>query len=413
MTETDNQPPATDTRTLTLSSFIMYLLGLILLFYSIVLRIEPGLGHPILQSLHITADALVPALANYQLPMILTFIAAGFLIDIAGPRFWLLTGVIIAIVGNYFYSDAANMDDILTSRILIGFSHPILFLSILKLGADWIPKNHFGVFVGFFFSVLLLTPQFIQPILLYANKTYGWDVVINGITFAGVFLLLTLIATCFLKSTAPGFKSMKLGGMLKSSKIWLLCLISSLGWIANTFMLNWGAIILNHGLQFIPSLALSTVQETFLFFSLGAIFFGLFSDVTRCPRLALFLGLLLAGAAFTTLMLRPDLSHMNLGNLVLATGFLAGSAVTCYLLAFDFFGAATSASAFGLIACITTFCNTWFAEFSASMMIPIVKSPAHMNFTAYMYILATIPAALFFGALLTLMLGRTRQILPE
>lgn len=410
---TDNPTPAVHSRSLTASSCIMYLFGLILLFYSIVLRIEPSIGHPILQSLKISPDAIVPALANYQFPMILAFIAAGFLIDILGPRFWLFIGLILTIVGNYFFSDAASMQDILVSRILIGFSHPIIFLSILKLGADWIPKNHFGLFVGFFFSVLLLTPQFIQPLFIFANKTYGWDMVVNGITFLGVFLLLTLIATCFLKSSAPGFKSMNLSGLLKNSKVWLLCIISTLAWIANTFMLNWGAVILNHGLHFPPSLALSSVQEMFLFFSLGGIFFGLFSDVTRCPRLFLFSGLILAGAAFATLMVRPDLSLMTLGNLVLFIGFVSGSAITCYLLAFDFFGAATSASAFGLIAFATTMGNTWFAQLTSGVMIPIVKGPLNMDFNAYMYVLAAIPSALFLGALLTLTLGRTRQILPD
>ncbi|MDR3478017.1 MAG: MFS transporter [Gammaproteobacteria bacterium] len=396
------------------SGLFICLIGLLLIAYSIALRIEPAvLGHPVLQSLHLTNENLTEIMLKYQFPMVFTFILAGLLIDIFGPRFWLVVALILTIAGNDFYSEATSLQEILIGRILIGFAHPFIFIGALKLGVDWLPKNHLGFYIGLLFAVLLLSPELFQPSFIAVSQHLGWDNTLNSLMALGGVLMLCLIVTCRLKSFAPGFASMNLVSVLRGGKIWILCIVSCLGWMSNTFLLNWGAIFLNKGLHFLPSLALGTVQNAFLFFALGAVFFGTLTDISRKPRLWLVLGYFFAALTFAATVAAPELSKLTVGNLFLATSFLTSTAIICYVLASDLFGAANSGFAFGLIAFVTTIGNTWFALFNTYLLAPIMRSQTTTALSSYMYLLALVPFALVLGSLLAIKLRKPKTLFAD
>jgi predicted MFS family arabinose efflux permease len=396
------------------SGLFICLIGLLLIAYSIALRIEPGvLGHPILQSLHLTPAFLADILSKYQFPMVFTFILAGLLIDIFGPRFWLVVAIILTIAGNDFYSEASSLQEIMIGRILIGFAHPFILIGALKLGVDWLPKHHLGFYVGLVFAVLLLSPDLLPTSFMALTHRLGWDNTINSLMATGGVLILCLIATCRIKSFAPGFASMNLTSVLRGSKIWILCMVSCLGWMSNTFLLNWGAIFLNKGLHFSPAMALSTVQGAFLFFALGAVFFGTMTDISRKPRLWLILGYFFAAVSFASILAVSQFSRLEVGNLFLLTSFFTSTAIICYVLAADLFGPANSGFAFGLVAFVTTIGNTWFAQFNTYLLAPIMRSQTTTALGSYLYLLALVPFALILGSLLAIKLRKPKTLFAD
>ncbi len=392
------------------------LLGLLAIFFSIILRNEPVLMQSdILRLFHIPASTLSDLAIRYQYSLIATLLFAGLIVDLFGPRTILTLALVAAIAGNSVFGKAAGIPAMIDGRILIGYAHPFILISVLKLGTQWLPKRHFAFFCGLLFAILLMTPVITKNVLTAMVNDIGMRAAANLINCLGVLLIGNVLATYYLQSpfiTSTQFNLKQALPLITNGKIWLICMISLLGWIGNTFLLNYGATYLIGVHHFTRDIASDTVSMAFACFALGAITMGMFADLLGKKQLLITLGYLLAASALATVLYMPGLTYTTLALFFFATSFFTGTAVISYAKAYDFCSDTTAGSVFALIAFITTLGNVLFTLILGNLLQPTLPYLATTGAKTWQQLLGIIPAALAIGGISAIMLHKKTPKLP-
>ena len=376
-------------------------IGLLAIAYSVTLRIEPGvLFNSLLSEMHTSPQALNDLNAHYQYSLIAALVVAGIVVDILGPRLTLSLALIVAICGNYLFASADSITTISYSRILIGYAHPFILISVLTLGTLWLPRRHFALFVGSVFATLLLFPNCISPYLSTISTKLQLHAVTLQLNSVGtaiiLFILFTLRATKTQTLDKTTFKT--IFAPLTQHQIWLIAFVSLLGWVPNTFLLNYGATYLHDNFHILPKIANDTIKIAFSCFALGAITTGLFAGLLEKNRFIITAGYLVAALIFTVIIFTPTLSSVMVASLLFAAAILASVAVICYAYAYDYCSPGRTGITFGLVASITTIGNTLMARQIGTMLdkyishFPIII-PWH-------WIVILVPLSLLIGAII-------------
>ncbi len=392
------------------SRLFICILGLLFIFYTILLRNEPSfMAARLMQQFHLSLEDMNDLTVKYQFSLILTYLFAGFIVDYVGARTILIVATLLATTGHYLFSTATSVHQILDGRILIGYAHPFIFLGALTLGTQWLPKKHFALYSGFLFAVLLLTPQMSKPFVIYFMDHFGWRTTCHMVTVFGAIicmaLLLSFRAKPFLMTSAT-----RLLSLLTHPSLWIISIVSCLGWMLNTFLLNWGSLYLYKAHTFLPNIAVSTVSQAFLFFSLGAIAMGFIANLLQKIRLLLVLGYWVSAAAFCIVLFQTPLSIVATANLIFLSAFAASAAILCYMKAYDICTPGSAGFTFGLIAFITTGGNTLFAMLFSMIIEPIASAKPPLNPDEWTSPLMVLPIVLVIGGILTLFLRKSAAV---
>jgi predicted MFS family arabinose efflux permease len=378
---------------------LICLVGLLAIAFSITLRIEPNvLFNHLLKELHTSPEALNQLTAHYQYSLIAALIVAGIVVDIIGPRLTLTFALIMAICGNYLFASADSMTAVSYSRILIGYAHPFILISVLTLGTLWLPRRHFAFFVGLVFVTLLLSPTYISPYLatiITKTDLHTATLKINAVAVAIIiFILITLKAHKI--SNKINFRELLMP--LQQHQIWLIACVSLLGWVANTFLLNYGVTYLIAHYHMAPRIASEAVRISFSCFALGAVTTSIFAGWLEKNRFVITAGYLLASLIYFIVLFTPDLSPILVTSLLFLAGLCASVAVICYAYAYDYCRPGRTGITFGLVASITTIGNTLMARLIGSL----VESYSGQVATPipWQWIASLVPWALLLGAII-------------
>jgi predicted MFS family arabinose efflux permease len=394
----------TQTESLNLKGIYVCLIGLLMLAFAMLLRIEPSLMQErLLTQLHMTHSVLDDLMVRYQFTLIFTLLFAGYYVDFVGTRTTLILAVIVGTIGNYFFGNAQTLSALIDARLVIGFVHPFIFVGLFVLGSQWLPRKYFALFVALLFAVLLLTPKYGAGLIIYLLHVSSWRAAVNYINITGIVLAILLaLSFAFIgpKKTFNLSSARSIFAILKNPKVIALCLISLLGWTANTFLFNWGAVYLNLILKFNVNLAIAATANTFISFVIGALVWGLVSTFFHRRHVTIAVCYFLAAICFGILVEKSNLSPAVIKALLCSIGFLTGAAVLCYAKAYDYCLPETSGFTFGLIACVTTGGNTLFAFVIGSLLEPVIEVHP-TDFSSWQMPLCIIPIALMFGALLS------------
>jgi len=142
----------------------------------------------------LTAAAAGGLLAVYFYTYAAMQIPSGILADYFGPRKVLTTGCIVGGVGSMLFGAAPSVAALYAGRFLLSFGLSVVFVSILKVQANWFPSHYFGRvssllgFVGGAGSLIGATPM----ALLVAYAGWRGSYVLLGA--AGLFVA----ASCWL-----------------------------------------------------------------------------------------------------------------------------------------------------------------------------------------------------------------------
>ena len=396
-----------NTNTPHLSGFIMCLIGLLAIAFSITLRVEPGdLIDSLLRQLHTSPQALNDLVTHYQYALIAALLLAGIVVDIAGPRLTLVLALATAIFGNHLFANAQSTDNVYYSRVIIGLAHPFILISVLTLGTLSLPRRHFAFFVGLVFVTLLMLPNIIAPYLsrittreVLSNVAMWMNVFVAGLM---VLVLLSFGIKKFVAIKPRSFKQICLP--FAQTHIWMIGLVSLLGWLPNTFLLNYGANYLIDSFHVNEHTANETVRLAFSCFALGAIIPGIFAGFMKKKRLLIATGYGLATITFCIVLYVPNLAFTTAATLIFLTCFFTSVAIICYAKAYDYCREGHTGITFGLVACITTIGNTLMARLFGyliskySSTFPVVS--------VWHWILTLIPLALILGAVCALTLRK-------
>ncbi len=185
---------------------------------------------------------------------------------------------------------------------------------------------------------------------------------------------------------------------LKQHQIWLIAFVSLLGWVPNTFLLNYGTTYLQANFHMWLKIANETVKIAFSCFALGAVTTGLFAGLMEKHRFVVTTGYLLAALIFSTVIFTSDLTISVISTLLFLAGILASVAVICYAYAYDYCTPGRTGITFGLVACITTIGNTLMAKLIGELLEKYANHPAAT--IPWHWIVALVPLSLVIGAII-------------
>lgn len=387
------------------------LIGLFFIAYSIILRVEPVfMGQHLIEQFHIKPEDLDNLIVKYQFALMAALLFAGFIVDLVGPRTILVAAGLMATIGNYLFHNAISMTELTNSQIFIGFAHPFILIAALKLGTHWLPKKDFVLFSSFVFAILLMAAQLCRPLFNYMMSFTNWHIVVDYINLTGIVLIMFLLSTFYKITTLPveqtNFSLYDLFAILKNRNLWLISIISLLGWTVNTFFLNWGAVYLNKTHDFLPHLAGAMITLAFCVFALSGLIMGIIARFLKHLHFLMITGYWMAGAAFLSMLYIPDLTVLSTFSLLLLISFFISVTIICYARSYADCTPVSMGSRFSLIAFITTAGNSLFAFLLAKFTSPLVSASAPAVSISWEMILSSIPIGLFIGGLLVFFLRK-------
>jgi predicted MFS family arabinose efflux permease len=403
-----NRSPSNDTNSVQGIGLVLCLTALLAISFSIILRIEPAILQNDLQNIfHLSPDKFSELVIRYQYSLIATLLFAGLIVDYFGTRTILVLAIIVAMIGNYLFGEATAIPAMVHGRILIGYAHPFILISALKLGTQWLPGKRFSFFAGLLFATLLMTPVILKSPLSSLASHLDMSNFANLINIVGILIVSILLLTR--KQQGQFYVEENIGlpdivAILTSTKIWSICVISCLGWIANTFLLDYGMIFLIKNLHFSHQAASETISITFMCFALGAVITGLLAESLPKKRFLIAIGYTTAAITFSIVLYMPHLNAMLVSGLIFATGFFTGSTVICYAKAHEFSRPTNAGCAFALIAFMTTVGNTLFTLLIGNILETKMSTLATSHMLTWQILLTLIPFALAIGAILAIRL---------
>jgi hypothetical protein len=399
---TDSPPPLVKKVSVIPGQLICFL-GLLALMFSVILRIEPQLMHSdVLVLLHASAEDIYDVNITYQYYLIGALLIAGLLVDIMGPRIVLVLALGTAMTANYFFSIPSAAIPALWGKIIISHTHPFILISALTLGAYWLQRRHFAFYAGLIFATLLSLPSITKffPVNIVSIENLHTAMLASNI-FGGLIIAAMAFSIMFPVNELHGenfFDDMY--STLRYSKVWGICVVSLLGWIFNTFLLNYGATYLVSVKHLVSENANVTVNIAFSCFAVGAITLGIIADFFNEKCIFITIGYLLAAFCFSLILFGPALSNQDIAILLYLTGFFCGAATITYAKVLDLASTSSAGIAFGLMAAITTLGNSFAGKGLALLLEHYVKDPATASAVTWQIILGIIPCALLFGAIL-------------
>jgi predicted MFS family arabinose efflux permease len=353
---------------------------------------------------------------RYQYSLIATLLFAGLIVDYFGTRTILVLAIIAALIGNYLFGKATAIPAMIHGRMLIGYAHPFILISALKLGTQWLPNKRFSFFAGLLFATLLMTPVILKAPLSSLATQLDMPHFTNLINIIGILLVCVLLLTR--KQHDRLYIEEDIGArailaIFTNPTIWCICVISCLGWIANTFLLDYGMIFLIKNLNFNHLTASETISTTFMCFALGAAFTGLLAESLPKKRFLIAIGYTIAAITFSIVLYMPHLNAIAASSLIFATGFFTGATVICYAKAHEFSRPINAGCAFALIAFITTLGNTLFTLLIGNILEKEMPKISTAHSVTWQILLALIPCALVIGAILAIRLRNPTPLVQE
>ncbi len=327
------QPPAR------LSYFVWGLAAAFYLF-GFFQRVTPAsLAADLMRDFDLTAAALGNLSAFYYYAYAAMQIPTGILVDRWGPSRLFVAGSALSGAGAMLF---ALGDSVLVAglgRALIGASHGMAWVSMLKLVTHWFPPRRFGTLSGLSLAVGTLGAILAGPPLRALADAFGWRGVIA--VSGALALALAVAIRAFMRDdpSERGFDShappsararqsahasiaASLREIFRHRNVWLLPIVNSGtcgAFLAFTGL--WGVpfFVQQHALSVKKA---STVTSAMLvLFALGAPAFGHLSDRWRLRRRPFALGSALLAIGFGTLAMWPDAPLALLIPLLLAAGF--------------------------------------------------------------------------------------------
>jgi MFS family permease len=292
--------------------------------------------------LQVTASGFGIMTAFYYYAYTPMQLAVGVLLDRYGTKLILSACIILCVIGSFLFSITSSIYVASFARFLIGFASAFAFVGVLKLGAEWLPKQHFAFLAGLTTSLGMLGGMTGDIVLTGLIKDFGWQQVLYLGTLVGMilipFILLFIKDTPHPKETSSELnKSLRktfsgLKEIMKNPQMWIC------GLIANALFLSLTAFAELWGIKFLQtvynlesqqaSLACSTI---FLGWLVCSPFSGWLSDFINSRRIPLLGGGLLATATITLVILKPfGISFGLLCVLLFLFGSFCSTQILCF-----------------------------------------------------------------------------------
>ncbi|WP_291578651.1 MFS transporter [Clostridium sp. UBA6640] len=273
-------------------------------------------------------------------------IPTGVLVDYLGPKKTVVYGSLIAAIGSIIFSLSTTIILAYFSRLLVGLGVSVVFLSILKIQANWFPAKDFASMSGLTSFIGSMGGLLAQAPLLALVGLIGWR---SSFASMGIItIILAVLVILFVKNTPieedqskvnhqknnpsqnPQNILSQLLSVIKNPKIWSPAL--AFGTVNGAVMLFTGTF----GVSYITSIygvskviAANYISMALLASGVACLFVGKISDKLRKRKLPMVILAAIAAISWTTLVFaNPPIWLMVI--LVILIGASGSIGVICW-----------------------------------------------------------------------------------
>lgn len=291
---------------------------------------------------------------------------AGALVDRLGTRWTAAGGLAVMNLGVVVFATAGSYAPAFAGRALVGLGGSVIFLSILRLGANWFRPDEFATINGLTIAMAGLGGLVATTPLALAVEAAGWRATFLGL--AGVGFVLVLVVATVVRDTpaAAGLPEVQGVGptpdrsvreigtatrrVLREPETWVLgvVLFCSTGVGVTVFGL-WGIpyLVQTYGTSVTRASTYTLLGSLGLL--VGPPFLGWLSDRLERRTAIMVAGGVLYAATFVVLAVVGDPPLAVVGVLFFLAGGLAGALVLAYAVVKERHDPATSGVSVGTI----------------------------------------------------------------
>lgn len=325
-------------------AWLMWGLGAVLYLIGFFQRVAPAvITNELMHDFKMGAAGLGNLSAFYFYSYVLMQAPTGILADRLGPRRLLAAGALVAGFGTLLFGVAPSFFWAGFGRLLIGGSVAVAFVGMLKIAAHWFAPRQFAMASGMALFFGIIGAVSAGAPLRALVDAFGWRPVILAsalVTLAASFTIWILVRDDpsekgFLSYAPPETENHRESSILADFRevfryrnTWLLCLIPA-GVVGPmlTFSGLWGVPFLTTHYHFTPTKAAALNSTMLIAWALGGPLAGWVSDRLGRRKPVYLTGLLIVAAAWTVIIMVPDLPLPLLTGLMLTAGLASGAMV--------------------------------------------------------------------------------------
>lgn len=332
--------------------------------YEYLLRIEPGIMvHDLRVYFSLSAGGIGLLTSMYYWAYTPLQLFVGLITDFFGARRVLIAAIAACTIGTFAFGATHSAWMASGARFIVGFGSAFAFVGALKLGADWLPRSHFSLFVGLCTALGMLGAMFGETGMSWVVDHVGWHPVLVDSIWLGIVLIAIFALFVYEKHQVFGaehrIESLDFPLLRNALFKVLACdTIVKAGFIGCSLFLSLSIFAEQWGNEYIQKVLLTTnaqaasyyVDMVFLGWFIGSPISGFLSEKLATRTRVLFWGCVLSLAAVLPVILCPRwLSHWSLAILLFLFGFFSSAQINCFAIARDLVSTRLTATAVGLM----------------------------------------------------------------
>ncbi len=273
---------------------VIWIVCAIFFTYEFLLRTVLGtFQHPIMYDLNLSSFSFaILSTSAYMVVYGLMQVPVGLIADKYGLKKTLTSAVIICAISSLLFAMTYEFKSATMARMLMGLGSSFGFVCLLLAVYDWMPKKHYGLFIGLSQFIGTIGPMTAAgPFHSMASTgAIEWRSIFVGLGIFGFGLAILVFALVknnrqnlgkFKILNRPSSVKVSLSSILKQKQIWLIALYSALVYFTLEYLSeNEGKLFLELK-GYSPSFSSYMITVGWLGYAIGCPLLGFMSDFFR------------------------------------------------------------------------------------------------------------------------------------
>jgi len=339
-------------------------IGALFYCYEFILRILPGILQQELSMAfgHLSASAFGQLSALYYVAYSPMQLPVGMFVDRLGTRRLLFIACLCCVIGTWMFSVFGSLAVASFGRFIVGFGSSFVFVGVLSLAVEWLPKRYFSSFAGLMTTLGMLGLVYGEITITNTAASMGLHhvflvLIILGLILSGLLIFFVQDSPSKKKKATLELRAffLQVTKVLCSKSVWIIgvmgaCLYTSL----SVFGELWGNAYLQQAHHLTAQQAANTMSLLFIGWAIGAPLSGFLSDYTGNRVLPLQISAFGALICIAMIIYVPTLSYHSINILMLLYGVFSGAEIIVFVMAKEYSGATLSGTVFAATNMIVT-----------------------------------------------------------
>lgn len=300
--------------------------------YEFFLRVTPAsLQSYLMSSYKINAEQFGLLMSAYHITYTPMQLFVGLIMDLYGPKKTLIIAILSCLIGALSFALTKSFNIAFLAYAIIGFGSAFAFVGVLKLSANWLPKNYLAIASGIATSMGMIgaiSGEFILDMTVhhygYSQSFIAYFIIGCIILFGVIFVVkdqpsrnkITKRAPIKIKTLARDLMKLRYQG-----QFWLNAIIGSLLFMpTNIFASMWAVMFFKQSYYMSSSEANAMSSILFLGWAIGAPISGYIASRNYNITNLLKLGSLVSAILLSVIIFHEIEDHF----LILITMFMVG-----------------------------------------------------------------------------------------